>query len=334
MKKIGGMSRRLIATAWALEARGITPAAWKILMILSHHVNNKRGDFDVWPSQRELAEVCDMPITTLKRHLKELEEKQFLFRSQRYRENGALSSCTYSLNVKAEMRLPAGSVSHDFEEEDHDDQDDLPIGQSGLGASPTHGLGASPTGGLCSEPLKKEPLKKEDSTPPAKAGEPLRLFGESELPDEKVLLADFVYSRWKEIKAIAPGIAEIRKIDDGLAHTMAVRGKQHARAGETAIDVWGEALNNIASSRFLRGLVPPGPGRESAFKLTIAWATNATHFRDIIGGKYNNDRDPALVDTDGRRIGPTEQAVRGAFARFQSGNQRGGEGGNNLRRLN
>ena len=137
-------------------------------------------------------------------------------------------------------------------------------------------------------------------------------------------LADHVETRWKELKARHPGIAAVRKIDDGLKHTIALRAKQHAQTGQTAIDVWNEVLDAVDRSEFLTGRVQPGPGREAPFKLSLAWLTNATKFREVIGGKFDGNRDPKLYHPEtGRRLGPTEQALRSTIAGLRAGAERG-----------
>ena len=141
-------------------------------------------------------------------------------------------------------------------------------------------------------------------------------------------LVEFVERKWAELSTAHPGIRAVRKIDDGLRHAIELRGKQHARPGETTIDVWTEALDNIGASRFLQGRAPPGPGRDEPFKLSLAWATKASSFREIISGKYNSDRssDDGYDPHTGRRLGPTAQAALGSIARFRASREQGRRG--------
>lgn len=153
----------------------------------------------------------------------------------------------------------------------------------------------------------------------------------------ELTLTEHIETRWRDLKAQHPGIAAVRKIDDGLKHQIELRAKQHATDGQTAIDVWNEAIDAVGRSDFLTGRVPPGRGRDVPFKLTLAWLSKATNFREVIGGKYERTRDPALCDPDtGRRLGPTEQALAVSVARFRAGQERrfgSGNSGSDLPRL-
>lgn len=142
--------------------------------------------------------------------------------------------------------------------------------------------------------------------------------------------ASFVEREWKELTEKHPGIAAVRKIDEGLRHSLELRGKQHALEGETPIDVWRMALACVAASPFLRGEAPPGPGRERPFRLTLGWMATASHFREILGGKYSDNRNPNAPPTHsdtGRRLGPSEQAYNLSLARLRSARERGRSGG-------
>jgi hypothetical protein len=141
-------------------------------------------------------------------------------------------------------------------------------------------------------------------------------------------LDEYVEQRWHEMKAAHPGIADVRKIDDGLKHAIGLRASQHARAGEDGYAVWDEFFETVATSRFLTGRAPPGRDRDTPFKLSLPWALKAHNFREIIGGKYNGDRDPTAYDPDsGRRLGPTDQAVGGALKRMRDARERNRPGG-------
>lgn len=171
-----------------------------------------------------------------------------------------------------------------------------------------------------------------DSLPPAQPAPrnvretsnetPSRISGDLQSP--AATLVEHIEARWQEIVDANEGrIAAIRKIDAGLKRTIEIRARQHARDGETDFQVWDELLENIATSRFLRGLVPPGPGRETSFRLSLPWACTASHFREIINGKYNQNRDESQFDPrTGRRLGPTDQALRGSLASLRAARER------------
>lgn len=155
------------------------------------------------------------------------------------------------------------------------------------------------------------------------------LSGDLQSPAPAESLVEMICRRWATIVGCNEGrISSIRKIDDGLRHMIEVRGRQHAHADETPMDVWNTALDNIASSRFLRGLVPPGPGRLEPFRLSLSWAAKAANFREIVNGKYNAERDPTRVDQrTGRLLGPTDAAVASTIDRMRSAREGRGYGG-------
>lgn len=329
------ISRGQIAMSWALEARGISTGARLMLIILAQMVNNMRADYDVWPSHKLLGELCEMSVSSVRRRLEELEDEGFITRSQRFREDGGVTTSIYVLNVKGSVDLPKQRHSLDFAKEDRARAEPaLPLRQiehpplqiDGGGMS-TVEQGPLFTAEGCIEPKNFELKKKEEPPFSNEKGPPAsesNLFGNAdfEQPSEPPSLADHIEMRWRALKAKHPGIAAVRKIDDGLRHTIEIRAKQHAQTGQTAIDVWNEVLDAVDRSEFLTGRVPPGQGRDSPFKLTLAWLSNATKFRDVIGGKYDSCRDPARYHPDtGRRLGPTEQALASAISGLRAGAQ-------------
>lgn len=282
-----------------------------------------------------------MPLSTLKRNLDELEGKKFIVRSKRFRRSGGVAGCTYTLNVKATFEMPGNErSSYDFVAEDEAgtdaEQEEVTLAQNELARSPTSELARSPTGGLAIEVLNSEVLNSEvplhsanaEGVSPTQIG----LFGavQAELPDRtRPPLHQQVETLWHELKRDHPVIADVRKIDDGMRHTIELRAKQHAKEGQAPIDVWKEFFETVRRSRFLTGQAPPGRDREDPFKLSLPWALKAANFRKIIGGQYDGTSDTRLVDADtGRRLGPTEQALRGSIAGFRAARERQRSGGN------
>lgn len=155
------------------------------------------------------------------------------------------------------------------------------------------------------------------------------LFGERlESVEPKLDLPNWIESEWSELKLDHPAIAGIRKIDEGLVHTIHLRTRQHRLEGETDIDVWHRVFKEIRESRFLCGRTPPGPGRDKSFTLSLGWLLKAANFREIINGKYtSNSTDRHAYDhRTGDRLGPSDQAARHAVERILTRGQRGRTG--------
>lgn len=302
------LSRQTIAVAWALQVRGIPPAAWKVLMVMAHMVNNRRGDFDVWPSHRRLAEECDMPVSTLKRQLDLLDNEKLIVRSQRFRNDGGKSSCTYTLNVKAKFAMHGRSIDVDFEADDSDE----PIAHIELSPQPAGGPSPQPASEL-SEYKKKEPLKKELSLFDAGASSGV------ELPD----ITDLVAKKWNDAADKHPGVQKARlPLDD--ARKQAIRNRStRTEPGQSIHQLWDQFFDRIEASEFLQGRAPPGHNRREPFKLSMTWALKSANFNEIMEGKYGDRHANRTTHTaGGRRLGPAEQAAAGALARFLPAGER------------
>lgn len=317
------MSRNAVAVAWALHARGLSPAAWKVLMVLAHRVNNRRGDWDVWPKQQRLADDCELSLPTLKRRLDELEDKGFLRRTTRHRKSGGISGCTYSLAVVAVFEMPDGKVSHSFEHEDPDEEDTL--AQDELARSLNGELARSLTAELAIEPLNPEPLNPEDS--------PLSLTGEAP-PHENYELAiegdspptteAFVLTEWARLKADFPNVTGIRKLDDARKKKIRARVRAALVDGQTEIDVWAIIFRSIRADRFLRGEVT-GRQHDRPFSIDIDFVLRPARFMQILEKAENNEQHQQATHDPrtGRRYGPVEQSGRNVLASLLARPQRG-----------
>ena len=136
-------------------------------------------------------------------------------------------------------------------------------------------------------------------------------------PEEAETIHAYVERRWHELKEAHPGIADVRKIDDGLAKMIAFRANAHAIGGEGEHAVWDQVFACIERSAFLQGRVPPGQNHSRPFKLTLAWLCAPKNFREVIGGRYDGDTNSDRVDpASGRRLGPSEQALNRSVARL------------------
>lgn len=108
------MNPYMEALTWAMNARGLEPITWKLLVRgLCARVHGQRGDFDVWPSHRQMADDCEISEASVKRHLRELAKKRFIKVLAQQRDNGATSSNVYRIMVKSEHQMPDGKVTID-----------------------------------------------------------------------------------------------------------------------------------------------------------------------------------------------------------------------------
>lgn len=315
------ISLTTIATSWALHARGITPTAWKVLMVMAHMVNGRRGDFDVWPKQAKLAEACDMPISTLKRHIQELEDKSFIVRRKRLKKSGGYAGCTYTLNVDTMIRTPNSTVHYTAETEiDYDDEDDDTLAQSELARSPVDELARSLTGERAIELKNLEPRNIEDSPLFLTEEAPSRdLLGDIVSEDPRsVDLIEYVQAEWKKLSEEYPRIQNIRVLNDARMKKIRARAHditKHASGKLTPHDVWDQIFAAIRVSPFLRGDAEPGKNYSAPFSLSIDYITRPSVFLNTLErASIDAERNRHTHSADGRRYGPAEQAMHEVLA--------------------
>lgn len=317
------MNRNMEAVVWAMNAKGMSPGAYRVLVNLARRVG-KRG-FDVWPSHKKLGDDVEMSVSSVRRYLAEIEALGLVDVIAQYDDRGDRRSNIYRLQVRQKMQFPG---QPDLQIEPDDDDGDLPLppaaGEQGVRRRRTDPLLADEQtplfAGEQAEPIQERTIQEEPDS-----GD----FGKSPVVVGDALdVVQFVEQAWKSLTDENRGIAAARKIDAGLAHTIRMRATEHARKDETPIDVWTQAIAEVRASRFLRGLAPPGRDRSGPFRLSLAWMTKAGHFREIIGGKYR-DTKPATDSPDfdavtGRRYSTTDKALNAAKSRLHATRGRGG----------
>ena len=128
-------------------------------------------------------------------------------------------------------------------------------------------------------------------------------------------MVDSVAQRWNEEAEKHPGMQKARlPLDDSRRNAIIQRSKR-TEEGQSVNELWAQFFDHIAASPFLQGRIAPGPGRSSAFKLSMTWALKSSNFNEIMEGKYGkSDRDRSTTAADGRAMGPGEQGVRAALA--------------------
>lgn len=332
------MNTNMEAIVWAMHARGLEPVTWKILVKLAARVNSERRDFDVWPSNRQIAEDAETSVATVKRHLPILVDEGFIRILPQTRKDGATSSNRIRLLVRSKHVMPKGvEIDVDAESMDHD------LSWGGVQSEP----GPRVTGEPCREPLESGTYSSEPLPPsPDGEGPPVGdsdLFG-GELPVvEPPKLEDVVMELWTQLKLDEPGIAGVDVLSEAMKRKITaragevVRGRSKKAAGTvppeglTPEGVWREIFDRIRRSTFLCGRAPPGKGRTGPFKLTIDYVLRQDQFLKILVGGYDDDeRFDDRRDFDagsGRSYGPGEATVRRALSRLHDAGERGDRSG-------
>jgi DNA-binding transcriptional MocR family regulator len=173
------MNRTMESIVWAMNARGVSVGAWRVLVTLARKVG-RRG-FDVWPKHRTLADECEMSLSTVRRALNELEGAGFIVIQERYlEESGDRTSNIYRLQVRQKMTFPGGA-DLEISPDDEDDESSIPPSQieqggpSKLNRPPVH-VRPHPllTGEQAEEEIPLEGIPIEDSPPLLSEGTPPR----------------------------------------------------------------------------------------------------------------------------------------------------------------
>lgn len=129
------MSHR--ATTWAFQQRGLKPTTWRVLVQLADRHNRDTGRCD--PSQVQLAEDCEISVSTLNVHLEALEERGLIRRVRRSNKaTGHQERTYYILGFDID---PAQTPTP--ESGDGDGVEPTPEIGDGEGAEPTPEIGVS-----------------------------------------------------------------------------------------------------------------------------------------------------------------------------------------------
>jgi DNA-binding MarR family transcriptional regulator len=271
------MNRNMAAIMWAMEARGLTPTAWRVLAMLARRVNSYRSDWDVWPSQPELAERCEVSISTLRRHLDELEKKRFIERDQLFRDNGAKSSCRYRLLVSVTIAMPDGEATGWDGYEGGTVQSEWRAPVSPDGRAPVTGEG-------CREPLKEGTSERKN---PSFNGS-VDLLGHAAddgwLTDD--LLADLYIAKWNALIDRCPRLKPIQAFGGEKRKELRARVREHAKPcrAENVNAFLDGMFDVIAGSKWLSG-----EGTEG-WAPAAAWPVMRKNCTKIMEGFYVQDR--------------------------------------------
>jgi hypothetical protein len=229
------MNRNMEAVVWAMNARGLSMGAWKLLVMLARRVG-RRG-FDVWPSHKTMANDAEISVSSARRFLDELVEARYIVVLPRERLDGGRSSNIYRLQVRASMDFPGGATL-EIHPDDADEEDTPPVQIEQRGAQIEQGPLFTVEHG--NEHIPEGTYSNEDSPPsPCGEGHPPQeddLFGDAPAKLPVVCeqpLEEFVEEQWKLLVEEEPGIAGVRTLDDSR------KKKISARARAVAADAAG-----------------------------------------------------------------------------------------------
>ena len=133
------MNRNMEAIVWAMNATGLSPGGWRVLVTLSRRVG-KRG-FDVWPSHKRLAKEVEMSVSSVRRYLGECEAAGLFQVIPTFDERGDRTANVYRLQVRQKSFYPEGKTL-ELEPDDDDGEPPIPpaAGEQGVGRGRTDPL--------------------------------------------------------------------------------------------------------------------------------------------------------------------------------------------------
>jgi len=320
------MNRSMEAIVWAMKARGLTPTAWKLLLKLCDRVNNERDDFDVWPSQKLIANDCEISVATVKRHLQELVDEGYVkVIGQFDTRTNSKTVNRYRIQVRNRAVMPKEFVIIEPEGIAQPDPGygagmSLPIAQSELGGEFTREL-TEPTK-LRTYPNEPNPSLPSEETPPDD------LF-DSNLPmviESKPSIIEYVDSEWKKLVAEYPRTVGIRVWNDSRRKGVAKRAQEGVRAWGGTVDayqIWDMIFAAVRGDRFLRGEAEPTRDYPTAFALEIDTMLRPKFFARTLEKAATNELDNIRTSDPrtGRQFGGGEQAARAAIIRLRAAGQ-------------
>lgn len=327
------MNRNMEAVVWALDARGLSLGAWKVLVKMARRVG-KRG-FDVWPAHRTLAEDSELSVSSVRRAIAELVEGGWINITARIDKAGDRTSNLYTLQVRMKISHPVDEV--EIGPDDQDDDASIPEGRSVQSEHTPHvqseqTVPSNRTDGLFTGErgtTQGEPIQEEESPPTPNGVEPPGedLFGGALPAIIPPKLEDTVRDSWNAMKLAHPGIASLDILSPARVTKINARAsdvvKDQAKKGNplTPEQVWTTIFDQIPRSAFLTGRSAPGKGYSRPLKLTIDYVLRQSEFFKIWEGGYDDGEQHGPGQSfdagTGRVFGEAEQAARRAIGRIQ-----------------
>ncbi len=314
----------------AKHIRGLTNAEFRVLFYLLESANHETHLCH--PSLKKIAEVTEMSERTVQRHISALAERGLFVREEQRRNDGSRMVNCYRFVATGTIKIGKESVII-LEPERETESEQQPANSDGLANPPF----------LTPPPVNTDTTPRQDcrdidqesepgigTSPFSPDGETTPsgddLFGGNLPVVPEASLTDFVWQQWEQLKIEHPNVAMPRLIDDGMAKMIEQRAKTFAKPGDSPVDVWTAVFAEIRNSQFLCGRTAPGPGRDKSFTLSLGWLCRPGNFREVINGKYTSKSGDSAYGADGKRLGPTGQAVASTLSRLRAAKERGGTG--------
>lgn len=298
------MSAASDALFWAASDQKLPHATYRVLIALARRVNNKRGDYAVWPSLDCIAEDARVSRRKAVQAIEELEQSGYLTRGKRGRNNGNI----YTLLVS----IDGGGIGQRKERKGAENAQPGDALNALMGSAEN----AQPGDALNAPELYEEGTIKKElyegelfSRAQAPASEPVSSAIEQSLPS-------YVHERWNEIAKRFPMMVAIRKLTPSRTRAINARARDF---GGPPRAVWDEIFEKIESSLFLTGRAAPSRDRSKPFELSLDWMTTPANFTKTIEGAYNDRHGTRAAHREtfdpetGRRFSATEQAARDAY---------------------
>jgi Helix-turn-helix domain len=303
--------------AWAIRAKIARSSTKNLLMIVADLANHVTGE--VFASLAYLEEATGLSKKTVIAGLQELEsdEMRVLERTDRtVGRSGQIPVYIFAMSDLVPVIARGGKLH----------QSDRPVEKR-----PATGVKTTPgpvekrhteprDSNLESEPIP--PLPSEEDTP---TGD---LFG-GEIEIAKPSIIEYVKERWAKLCDDFPRTHRVMAWTDSRKKAIAKRAAEIVAQSHGAFDayqVWDMMFEAIRNDRWLRGQGEPNREYPTPFALDIDYILRPKVFTRTLEKAATNDRDTAATSDPhtGRQYGPTEQAARGALARFLAGGERSG----------
>lgn len=323
------MSNSHDAIAWAIRVSKGEPMPARMVLIvgLAPRCNDNNG-FLVWPSRKQIAEDCDMSVSSVKRWLAHLESVGLVEVYHATRDNGSTSSNRYNLPVRTTYHHPTkGPLDVDMRmgEGVRLDQGE------GVRLNPRGVQSCEPGGGSPAEPCIEHStehikLNQGEHTQSDDGELPLGLPPVPVKDPTPAEVAALIAEQWQGL-VDNYGVQPLRggALTQANAEKARDLAKDQAVLAETALDVWRGIFEQIEGSDWLRGMVPGSNGRPP-FKLSMSWLLEKRNFEKVVGGRFNGS-----ASTSGQNRGGPTGAVVGDFVQQLRARRDGGARPGNMR---
>lgn len=276
------MSRSLNfkAVGWAMDVRGVSANAWRLLIMMAGYAHNER--FEVWAACSTLAEDAELSVSSVRRALKELMERGLLVHvAARFRDDGARSTNSYALQVGRISIIPGQENVVDLP--DGIAISDPPLVNLTRGPSHSSDEGALVTADQCKESIIEG--GNEGNPSPIIPKQELMLYEAQ--PDGIMTESEIVQAfieRWDVLAGKVRRLSKISRFEDKRRASLLARVAEFepSRHRASVLALIDRVLATIEGSRFLRG-------EKVDWKVDPTWALKPASFLKLEETGYAQD---------------------------------------------